>query len=895
MSNEKIIKELQSLLDDNGGSVKWEELPPQHRVFLIAQGIQKDVVSKKDIIKTFGNGNEYSHVPKPFPNMLGTLNHDIPTFPSDGNHENQPETTQKEGPSLLLQAIRQVIEKVDRPYKAIPFYALLKHGELSSVELKDLIMKYGMELLNLEFSHSTLKKAMSVVNTSPHVYKRDDEITKLKYYMLTKEAKEKILQAYEILSREQEIQAELERLKEADKEEIANAFAKFFREYIDDEDTHVYMNRIADLLVVKSSKSLEVDFAHLEAFNPELAERLLNNPEDTIEVAGEALSIVLAEDFFKENVSLHIRFYNLPRTLYVRDVGSEHINRFIQVEGIVSRQTEHKPYVSKATFVCKACGNKVSYLQKPYLPLVRPDKCEKCGSKNIGLVIEESTFLNAQYFRIQDLPDAMTGVNARALECVVLDDLVDSFLPGDRVRVTGILRIVMEKKDGLPIFKKILEVNHIDVITKQIKDIELSQQEIKKIEDLAKRKDIVDLITNSIAPSIYGYEDIKKGIALALFSGGDWIAPDNTVTRGRSHVLLLGDPGTAKSSISRFLQQIIPRGVWTTAKTSSAAGLTAAAVRDEFTGSWVLEAGALVLANGGICVIDEFDKMNEKDRAAIHEALEQGTISISKAGINVMLSAKTTVIAIGNPKEGRFNLHKKITEQITFPPTLLSRFDLIFVLIDQPNKEKDEAIAEHILEYKIGGDQTKESEFISSELLKKYIAYARQNCDPKFSKEAREALKRYYVKVRSMAKPSEDGTAPVPITARQLEALTRLAKARARMRLSDVVTKEDAEDVIKLMENTLRKVAMDEEGNIDVSIIEVGKSAKEIDRETKILDIIKELQDLEDWGAPKDDILKEAARHGMSMTEAKALLERLLNEKRIYMPRGGYYKVRGEV
>jgi len=151
------------------------------------------------------------------------------------------------------------------------------------------------------------------------------------------------------------------------------------------------------------------------------------------------------------------------------------------------------------------------------------------------------------------------------------------------------------------------------------------------------------------------------------------------------------------------------------------------------------------------------------------------------------------------------------------------------------------------------------------------------------------------VKVRSMAKPSEDGTTPVPITARQLEALTRLAKARARMRLSDVVTKEDAEDIIKLMENTLRKVAMDEEGNIDVSIIEVGKSAKEIDRETKILGIVKELQDLEDWGAPKDDILKEAARHGMSMKEAEVILERLLDEKRVYMPRGGYYKVREEV
>ena len=297
------------------------------------------------------------------------------------------------------------------------------------------------------------------------------------------------------------------------------------------------------------------------------------------------------------------------------------------------------------------------------------------------------------------------------------------------------------------------------------------------------------------------------------------------------------------------------------------------------------------MANGGICVIDEFDKMNEKDRAAIHEALEQGTISISKAGINVMLSAKTTVIAIGNPKEGRFNLHKKITEQITFPPTLLSRFDLIFVLIDQPDTEKDKAVARHILRYKLSSDKEKKLEFISPELFKKYIAYARQTYDPKFSEEAIELLENYYVKVRKQAKPTEDGPRPIPITARQLEGLARLAKARARMRLSDVITKEDVEDVIKLMESTLKKIAMDEEGNLDVSIIEVGKSSEEINRETKILDIIKELQDLEEWGASKDDITKEALRLGMSRTEAETILERLLKEKRIYMPRGGYYKM----
>ncbi|MCD6449689.1 MAG: minichromosome maintenance protein MCM, partial [Thermotogaceae bacterium] len=512
------------------------------------------------------------------------------------------------------------------------------------------------------------------------------------------------------------------------RDELVEKFIGFFRNFTDDSGKKVYLERITDLLTLKKSKRFF--------------------PEQIIKGAEEALQVILKEDFFKkEDLKFNVRFCNLPKTIKVKDIGSEHISKFIQVEGIVSRQVEHKPFVSKAVFRCVVCGHEMVRLQKPYTEMVAPQKCEKCGSKNIELEIKLSTFLNAQFFKIQDLPDAMFGTNARSIECVVLDDLVDTFLPGDRVKVTGILRIVLEKKGGLPVFRKILEVNHIEVVTKRISDIELSQQEIQEIQELAKREDIVDLITRSIAPSIYGHEDVKKGLALALFSGGNWIAPDGTVTRGHSHVLLLGDPGVAKSTITRFLKQVIPRGIVTTAKTSSAAGLTASAVRDEFTGSWVLEAGALVLANGGICVIDEFDKMSDKDRAAIHEALEQGTISVSKAGINVTLSAKATVIAIGNPKGGSYNPMKKISEQITFPPTLLSRFDLIFVVLDQPDEEMDKAIAEHILRYKVGGDRRQEPEFIPPELLKKYIAYARQHCDPKFTEEAIEFLTEYYVKM----------------------------------------------------------------------------------------------------------------------------------------------------
>lgn len=895
----RFLEKLYSMVKEHG-KVEWAQLPPELRMYLKSKGYSKITVDENFIAKilqssqksttTFemgGTNVPKSQCPEVSQGTLGHLSQGVPSVPSvpttyhdDLGHLN-----------VIMKAIQKIIPKADRPYKRLAFYVLYKNKEVSEEQLRRDVYNLSKMVLNQELSDETIRKAISAVRNSDVVLLGKDEAG-IVYYTLKDSVREELAKEIKLRIMEAEKEAELEAQKVSEYESMVQAFMEFFRNHVDGEGRHIYMNKITDLLTVKKSKSLEIDFAHLNSYNSTLAEKLLDHPEEVILAAEEALRRVLEEDFFKKDKWFHARFYNLPKTLLVKQIGSEHINKFIQVEGIVSRQVEHKPYVSKAVFICADCGNEMTRLQKPYASIVKPPKCDQCGSKNIVLDVDRSTFINAQYFKIQDLPDAMIGTNARDITCIVLDDLVDTFLPGDRVRVTGILRVVLEKKNGLPIFKKVLEVNHIDVITKQIKDIELSQHEVKQIEELAKRPDIVDLITKSIAPSIYGYYEIKKGIALALFSEGDWVAPDGTVTRGRSHVLLVGDPGTAKSTISRFLKQVIPRGVWTTAKTSSAAGLTAAATRDELTGSWVLEAGALVLANGGICVIDEFDKMSDKDRAAIHEALEQGTISVSKAGINVTLSAKTTVIAIGNPKDGRFNKMKPFVEQISFPPTLLSRFDLIFVLIDEPNIEQDSKVASHILRYKIAKKKERGVEFIPADLLRKYIAYARQNYDPEFSEEAIETLEAYYVKMRNMAKKAEaDGIKPIPITARQLEGLARLAKARARMRLSNTITKEDVEDVIKLMEFCLKAVAMDEEGVMDVSIIEVGKSAKEISKLEKLLDIIEKLQDSTDYGALIDDILEEAMEVGIDKQEARELLKKLKLESRVYEPRNGYYKI----
>jgi len=289
--------------------------------------------------------------------------------------------------------------------------------------------------------------------------------------------------------------------------------------------------------------------------------------------------------------------------------------------------------------------------------------------------------------------------------------------------------------------------------------------------------------------------------------------------------------------------------------------------------------------------IDEFDKMSDKDRSAIHEALEQQSVSISKAGITATLNSRTTVIAAANPKYGRFNKLKPLPEQLDLPPTLLSRFDLIFVLIDEPNERLDSEIARHILKVRRGEAEAVAPK-IPYELLKKYIAYARKNIHPVLSREAMDEILHYYVKMRRKIRSgNEEGVKPIPITPRQLEALIRLSEARARMRLSEVVTREDAQDAIRLIEYTLKQVAMDEEGFLDISILEVGKSSRQINKIDRILEIIKELENFTENGAPIDEILKEAERYNIHRSEARKIIERLMTDGMVYMPKDGFYRV----
>ncbi len=686
----------------------------------------------------------------------------------------------------------------------------------------------------------------------------------------------------------------------------------FFETYYRDE-----LNRLADAMEFGGEKSLHVNFVKDLSIYMEgkLGEELLESPDRVIAHANEG--IALTENI--HDVSLEgckVRFYNLPssRRVLIRDLRSEHISKFVAIEGIVRKVTEVRPRVVKAVFACTKCGKLVEVIQEDELTLKQPYECPACKNKRFLFLPEESYTVDSQRIRIQEYPENLRGgEQPQQIDVILEGDLTGKVNPGDRVIVNGIVR-AKPRKFGSKQSQHMdlhIEGNSIEILQQEYEEFEITEEDKKRILKLAEEENIFEKIVASIAPSIYGHEDIKLAIALQLFGGVPKKLPDGTEIRGDIHVLLVGDPGVAKSQILRYVHRIAPRSVYTTGKGTTTAGLTATATRDEFDGRWTLEAGALVLADKGIALVDEIDKMRNEDRSALHEAMEQQTVSVAKAGINAVLRARCALLGAANPKYGRFDKYTPIAEQIDLSPTLLSRFDLIFVLTDEPDEVRDRKLAEHILKtHEIGEKLEKlrnvasveftkeeidrESEIaeivpaIEPELLRKYIAYAKRTVFPVLSEEAKQKIVEFYLSLRSRAK---DNSA-VPVTARQLEALIRLAEASARLRLSDVVDKEDVERVIGIIKSSLEQIAVDPEtGEIDIDYAFTGTSKSQRDKILILKRIIEELEASYEKGAPEEEILKAAQEEGIDERKAKELLRKMREIGDIYSPREGYYRI----
>ncbi|MGD2249778.1 MAG: LAGLIDADG family homing endonuclease [Candidatus Methanofastidiosia archaeon] len=1045
-------------------------------------------------------------------------------------------------------------------------------------------------------------------------------------------------------------------------------------------------------------RSLNVDFDHLLDHDYELAQLVIDEPQFALPACDAALETLYRPD---ERIDLHVRFYNvIPARVEIRDLRSEHINKLIQIEGVVRRISEVKPEIVEAVFECQRCGQLVIVEQDSHI-FKKPTVCSNpaCGRQGpFQLLEDQSKFVDWQSVRIQERPERLRGGKMpRAVNAIIRDDIVDRAQAGNRVNITGVLKTQQEsaRRGMKTTFNIYAEVNHVELREKEVEEIEITKEDEEEIKKLAVSPLICNKIVSSIAPAIYGHEDVKEAIALQLFAGVFRVLSDGTRLRGDSNILLVGDPGTAKSQILQYTSRLAPRGIYTSGKGVSGVGLTAAVVRDEMSGGWALEAGALVLADGGLCCIDELDKMSTDDRSAIHEALEQqsyhpdteilfstgkkvkigefvdtlmektppvqginceilpvdnyelpaldgsvpvekvsrhtapdyfitivysngravtvtpehpvfvidtgsdsvnigtipadkitpgmaipgvkhysikeeptllytkamekirfphkinhklarllgyitstghvycnkkntiseviifsfdktviedaksilqeefgaysfvcertkgeplyklrcpclplynffkmnfpelvqmfskkrvphrifqcsnntiaeflqgvklgnrfsglgetcfsagsyavasdyqdvllclgiqsvvekilyngrvvyqvvvtdsytlarpedstvqaypevvtheraghglimvgephsshsspvkvdagfntsfpditnlrvltvdavkeipntdiewvydvtvkghifsasgvilhNTISIAKAGVVATLNARTSVLAACNPKYGRFDSYKSIADQIDLPSTLLSRFDLVYIITDKPHEDTDRRIAEHIVNIHRRPDETV-TQPIPLDLLEKYILYAKTNVRPALTKEAAQKLMNFYVEMR---KGGESEDAPVPITARQLEALIRLSEARARMRLMEKVGKEDAEEVIRLFRQCLINVAMDlETGKVDIDTLMTGTRKSQRDKILLLRDLIEELDERnQGGGAEKEEVLKLGLEKGLSESFVREYLQKFKHEGDIYEPRPGFIKM----
>jgi len=667
---------------------------------------------------------------------------------------------------------------------------------------------------------------------------------------------------------------------EFQKENVIEKFTEFLREF------YYY-----DLMLAQEEgkKSLMIDFKSLDKFDVEVADYLLESPEEFLELAEESAKQI--DTGFGE-ARLKIRFFNLPETkqIRIRNLRAEHIGKLIAVDGIVKRASEVRPEVSEAVFSCPECGNRINIIQSERM-MQRPLMCE-CGNRKGFRLIDQKLY-DARWVAIEEPFEITTGERPSEVMIFLKEDLTSPRMqnitdPGNRIKVVGILKQMprMVRRTMSRQMEIYMDANSVESVEVEWEELEIRPEDEKRIMELAKDPEIYNKLVASIAPALYGMDEIKEAIVLQLFGGEQHVQKDKSRVRGDIHLLLVGDPSTAKSVLMKVVSTLIPRGRYVSGKGVTGAGLTATVIRDEeFLGGWVLEAGALVMCNRSLICIDEFEKIEKTDQIALHEAMEQNTISIAKANIVATLPAQTAILGGGNPKYGRFDPYMPIKEQIDVSETLLARFDLKFALRDIPNPELDARVAEHILKAR----HFKEEEIkpaIESDFLKKYIAYTRKNCHPKLTREAGDALKDFFVSLRERVASEE---APVPITLRQYEALIRLAEASAKVQLKDEVTKEDALRAINLMKASLRQFGFEPEtGKIDIDRVEGHITSKQRSKIRTFWDIIEELSKAFDKNIPEDEIIRRGKAEGIE--DIEEMLERALAAGDLFSPATGFIR-----
>lgn len=581
--------------------------------------------------------------------------------------------------------------------------------------------------------------------------------------------------------------------------EITRKFTEFLINFKNNDNEPIYLNRIKQM-ASNNYTSFEVSYVDLSETNPILALWLFEAPAPMLEIFDEAaFQIITSPSLFPKyseiSPEIHVRISDLTLVENLRDLRQSHLNSLICTIGVVTKLSSVYPELRIVKWSCQHCGAIMGPFPVTDEKPVPPTFCSTCNSRSGFKIDTASTvYRNYQRMTIQEpLSSVPPGRLPRTKDVILHGDLSDKCRPGEEVKVTGIYKHLMEvRRQGFPVFSTVIEANYIFRDIDESSTLSITDEEQRLIIELSHNPNLDNLIFESIAPSIFGHEDIKSAIAMALFGGCRKNVEDRHNIRGDINVLLLGDPGTAKSQFLKYAEKISPRAVFTNGKGASAVGLTAAVHKDKQSGEWTLEGGALVLADGGVCLIDEFDKMSDKDRTSIHEAMEQQSISISKAGINTSLYARCSVIAACNPIHGRYESSLSFGQNSGLSEPILSRFDVLLVVKDEVDRINDEKLATYVISSHMGG---MELPGIDQDLLKKYISFARSKFHPKLTETDNKKIESFYNELREISETSGGSK----ITIRQLESIIRISEAHAKMHLSPNVTEKDINFAIGLV------------------------------------------------------------------------------------------------
>lgn len=666
---------------------------------------------------------------------------------------------------------------------------------------------------------------------------------------------------------------------------------------IEPEDHELYYVNQLNNIIELGLTNLNLDAKNLLSYpsTRKLYYQLINYPQEIIPIMDHTIKDCLIQiindanattspaqsklDEIETNVYT-IRPYNVNLVEKgIRELNPNDIDKLVSVKGLTLRSTSIIPDMKVAFFRCNACGHTVG-VEIDRGVISEPTKCprEVCGQTNsMVLIHNRSSFSDKQVIKLQETPDLVPdGQTPHSINLCVYDELVDSCRAGDRVEVCGIFRSTPVRANPRQralknLYKTYLDIVHVKKIDKRRlggdvttlehelaeKDQEVEQvrkitaEEEAKIKEISERDDLYEILARSLAPSIYEMDDVKKGILLQLFGGTNKTFTKGGRYRGDINILLCGDPSTSKSQILQYVHKIAPRGVYTSGKGSSAVGLTAYITRDIDTKQLVLESGALVLSDGGVCCIDEFDKMSDATRSVLHEVMEQQTISIAKAGIITTLNARTSILASANPINSRYDPNLPVTGNIDLPPPLLSRFDLVYLILDKVDESIDRQLARHLTDMYLedAPETVNANSVLPVELLTLYIQYAKENFNPVMTEEGKNELVRSYVEMRKLGEDARSSEKRITTTTRQLESMIRLSEAHAKMRLSERVELIDVKEAVRLIKSAIKDYATDPvTGRIDMDMIQTGTTAQQRrvqeDLVSEIMKIIEENNNL---------------------------------------------------